>query len=391
MSYIVLGVIDGLLVLTVLVLLFFSMKYQGSLAPKLFSHRVYIMDTEAFSLVEKGSAVIADQVAFSEILPGNIVLFTDEKEKTSVGEVQKSNFENNVYTFTVKNDVGNLLTVGQSHILGKGMYYSELLGGIISFATSPVGVCCAAVLPCAAFLLWEIIAAIKRKAPQPTVTTVKKQYETPTYIPPQQKKDKSSYKEDQIPFEERPAFDDNRQRLVEAAGLYAPQKKPEPVKAVPPPRPTVNEKEIDKLIQQAKARRLTEEASKLFGEKSESSNSSQAKKPSSTPVNVAKSAYQQVQRASNITGKSTFEQEQIKPMELNIDDKPLKRIDRDSVFEKADPVREKTAPINEKAQSKHNHSRSSPRLSRLDSLLQEESTSDSRYDINNILRNIESK
>lgn len=398
MPYIVLGVIDGLLVLTTLVLLFFSLKYQGNLAPNLFSHRVYIMDTEAFSLVEKGSAVVADQVAFSEILPGNIVLFTDEKGKTTVGEVQKSNFDNNVYTFTVKDDAGNLLTVGQSHILGKGIYYSEILGRIISFATSPVGVCCAAVLPCAAFLLWEIIAAIKRKAPQPTVATVKKQYETPTYIPSQQNKDKSSHKEDQIPFEERPAFDDDRQRLVEAAGLYAPQKKPEPVKAAPPPRPTINEKEIDKLIQQVKTKRLNEETSKLFGEKTESPNSSQTKKTSSTPVNVAKSAYQQVQRTSNITGKNSFDQEQIKPMELDIDDKPLKRIDRDPIFEKdepiyerTEPVREKTPPINEKAQSKHNRSRSSPRLSRLDSLLQEESTSDSRYDINNILKNIEGK
>ena len=172
-SYIALGIIDGLLVLTALTLLFFLLIYHGSLAPKLFSHRIYIMDTEAFSLVKKGSAVIADQVNFDQILPGNIVIFTDEKEKTTVGEVQKSEFENNVYTFSVKNDAGVLLTVGQSHILGKGMYYSEFLGGIISFAVSPAGVCCAAVLPCAAFFVWEVIAAVKRKSPQPTVATVK--------------------------------------------------------------------------------------------------------------------------------------------------------------------------------------------------------------------------
>ena len=326
-SYIALGIIDGLLVLTALTLLFFLLIYHGSLAPKLFSHRIYIMDTEAFSLVKKGSAVIADQVNFDQILPGNIVIFTDEKEKTTVGEVQKSEFENNVYTFTVKNDAGILLTVGQSHILGKGMYYSEFLGGIISFAVSPAGVCCAAVLPCAAFFVWEVIAAVKRKSPQPTVATVKKQYETPTYIPPQQKKDNRPSAEEQIPFEERPAFDDSRQRLVEAAGLYAPAKKSEPVKAEPEPvRPAVNEREIDKLIQQAKARRLNEEASNPTGRKSPSANSAPSKKTYATPINVAKSAYSRVQNASDSISQKNHEQEQLKPMDLNIDDKPLKRI-----------------------------------------------------------------
>lgn len=377
-SYIALGIIDGLLVLTALTLLFFLLIYHGSLAPKLFSHRIYIMDTEAFSLVKKGSALIADQVNFDQILPGNIVIFTDEKEKTTVGEVQKSEFENNVYTFTVKNDAGILLTVGQSHILGKGMYYSEFLGGIISFAVSPAGVCCAAVLPCAAFFVWEVIAAVKRKSPQPTVATVKKQYETPTYIPPQQKKDNRPSAEEQIPFEERPAFDDSRQRLVEAAGLYAPAKKSEPVKAEPEPvRPAVNEREIDKLIQQAKARRLNEEASNPTGRKSPSANSAPSKKTYATPINVAKSAYSRVQNASDSISQKNHEQEQLKPMDLNIDDKPLKRINEE--------------PLNEKPEPKHSHSRSSPRLSRLDSLLHEESSNNSQYDINNILRNMKKK
>ncbi len=373
--YIAFGVIDGLLVLVTFVLLFFSIAYHGNLAPKLFSHRVYIMDTEAFSLVKKGSAVIADRVNFDQILPGNIVIFTDESEKTSVGEVQKSNFENNVYTFAVKNDAGTILTVGQSHILGKGMYYSEFLGGIVSFATSPWGVCCAAILPCTAFVVWEIIAAVKRKAPQPTVDTVKKQYETPTYIPPKPKKNE----DEQIPLEDRLAFAEERQKLVEAAGLYAPSpKKPEPVKQPsPPPRPTVNAKEIDRLIQQAKEKRSKDSGFDFGGADDPPRHpSNTARKPSATPVGVAKSAYQQVQKSFE-----AVEEKPPKPapMPLDIDDKPLRRIDS-----------ENTAPARPE-QPKHGHARSSPRLSRLDSLLQEESANDSMYDINNILRNIEKK
>ncbi|MDE6725779.1 MAG: hypothetical protein K2J79_09265, partial [Ruminiclostridium sp.] len=370
--YIAFGAIDALLVLVTLVLLFFSIAYRGNLAPKLFSHRVYIMDTEAFSLVKKGSAVIADRVNFDQILPGNIVIFTDESEKTSVGEVQKANFENNVYTYSVKNDAGNILTVGQSHILGKGMYYSEILGGVVSFATSPWGVLCIAILPCTAFVIWEVVAAVKRKAPQPTVDTIKKQYETPTYIPPQKKND------EEIPLEDRIAFAEDRQRLVEAAGLYAPSpKKPEPTKQpAPQPRPTVNAKEIDRLIQQAKSKN-SKDPGYDSGEAKRSSPQPTAptRKPSATPVGVARSAYQQVQKS--------FEAAEEKPsrpapMPLDIDDKPLKRIDS-----------EYTAPA--RPEPKHSHARSSPRLSRLDSLLQEESTNDSMYDINTILGNIGKK
>ena len=380
-SYILFGVIDGLLVLATLVLLFFSIAYRGSLAPKLFTHRVYIMDTEAFSLVKKGSAVIADRVNFDQILPGNIVIFTDESEKTSVGEVQKANFENDVYTYSVKNDAGNILTVGQSHILGKGMYYSEFLGALVSFATSPWGVLCIAILPCTAFVIWEVVSAVKRKAPQPTVDTIKKQYETPTYIPPQKRN------EDEVPLEERLAFAEDRQRLVEAAGLYAPSpKKPEPAKQqpAPQPRPPVNAKDIDRLIQQAKSKNSpnnSKDAGFNLGETKRSSPqaSAPAHKPSQTPVGVAKSAYQQVQKSFEAVEEKSSTPA---PMPLDIDDKPLKRLDG-----------EYSAPAAARSeQPKHNsHARSSPRLSRLDSLLQEESANDSMYDINTILGNIGKK
>ena len=165
---------------------------------------------------------------------------------------------------------------------------------------------------------------------------------------------------------------------MEAAGLYAPAKKSEPVKAEPEPvRPAVNEREIDKLIQQAKARRLNEEASNPTGRKSPSANSAPSKKTYATPINVAKSAYSRVQNASDSISQKNHEQEQLKPMDLNIDDKPLKRINEE--------------PLNEKPEPKHSHSRSSPRLSRLDSLLHEESSNNSQYDINNILRNMKKK
>ena len=289
--------------------------------------------------------------------------------------MQKANFEDNVYTFSVKNDAGRLLTVGQSHILGKGMYYSEFLGALVSFATSPWGVLCIAILPCAAFVIWEAVTAVKRKAPQPTVNTIKKQYETPTYIPPQKKN------VDEVPTEDSLVFAEDRQKLVEAAGLYAPSpKKPEPAKQpAAQPRPPVNAKEIDKLIQQAKSKQTKDQGLNM-GETKRSSNqpSDTVRRPSQTPVGVARSAYQQVQKSFEAVEEKPARPS---PMSLDIDDKPLKRLD--SEYTAPTPARPE--------QPKHGHTRSSPRLSRLDSLLQEESANDSMYDINNILRNIEKK
>lgn len=369
-SYIFFAVLDVLLVLVMLALLILSLIFGGELAPKVFSHRVYLLDTDAFSLVEKGSAVIADQVPFNEIVPGNIILYTDDANKTRVGEIQLAQSENNVYTYTVKNDAETEVTVGQSHILGKGIYYSKFIGSLVSFVTSPTGVCCLAVLPCVAFLIFEVMGMIKRRTASSAVEPVKKQDEIPTYIPEGlgAKRRVAEAKPDDESF----AFSDGRQSLMEAAGLFSSssQKKPEPRKEPPKERKPVLEKDIDKLIKEAKAKRINEEASSPKREE----------KPVGTKgAFAARNAYEQIKMQTSLGEAS----ERVSAF----DNDPVSAVNDMPVF--SEPTERNELPRRVEP-PKRPSSRVSPRVSRLDTLLKNDN-SGSQYDINDILRNIDGK
>lgn len=369
--YIFFGAVDILLAITTILLIILSVIFGGSLAPEIFSNRIYLMDTDAFSLVENGSALIARDVKYNEIVPGNIVLFSDENEKTRIGEVQQSKSENGVYTFTVKNDADSLITVGQSHILGKGIYYSKIIGMIISFVTSPAGICCIAVLPCAAFVIFEFLGAARKKEPLPNVQTVKKQDEIPTFIPNYAQTEKGVG--GNIPIEERPAFSGERQKLMEAAGLYNPSpKNNETINTVPERKPVL-EKDIDKLIRETKARHKNDAFMSTKDDVSPTKGS--APMPyADTKSSAAKIIYEQMKNKTQPqTSKSEYNARPEPPMYTE-------GIDRTDTFERNEsvPHREQKRPS----------SRVSPRVSRLDSLLKEESVN-SRYDINDILKNID--
>lgn len=235
-----------ILLLAAVFLLITSIIFSGENAPKIFSHHIYLVETDAFSLVKKGSALITEQAETENIAPGNIIIFSDDTDEARIGEVREAKLEDGVYTFIVRNDLEEDMTIGQSHILGKGIYYSEIIGWLISFALSPLGVCFIAVLPCAAFIVLEIIASLKRSNQQPEFETVKKQDEIPTYIPPRQ---------DYISPEERPAFSYERERLMEEAGLFSPPQKKPAVRQEE--RVPISERDIDKLIKETRAKHLS--------------------------------------------------------------------------------------------------------------------------------------
>lgn len=374
-SYIFFAALDVLLVLAMLILLILSLTFGGELAPKVFSHRVYLMDTDAFSLVKSGSAVIADQVPFNEIVPGNIILYNDDRDKTHVGEVQVAQEENNVYTYTVKTDTETEITVGQSRVLAKGIYYSEFVGGVVSFVTSPAGVCCLAILPCIAFLIFEVIGIIKKRAAPPTVETVKKQDEIPTYIPEGLSLKKRAVND--TPEDETPIFSDERQSLMEAAGLFSPsaQKKPEAKEPVRERKPVL-EKDIDKLIQEAKAKRRSDE---LPNSKSDFKKET---KPEIKSSYAAMNAYEKIQAQTELNGMPSRSSEP-----NNNNDDTISAIHDIPVFSEG---KARNAPQRQPEPPKRPSSRVSPRVSRLDSLLKNDN-SNSQYDINDILRNIEGK
>ena len=370
------GFIDACLLLATVFLLVAALLFRGGSAPALFGHYVFLAETDAFSAVKKGSALIVDPVEFAEISPGNIIIFTDEQGNDRIGEVQSMVSDDEIYTFTVRTDADSNITVGQSHMVGKGIYYSEFIGALVSFATSPAGVCLIAILPCAAFVIFEIIGIVRRRAPQPEVDTVKKQYETPTYIPAV----KNSEPTDET---DRPVFSADRQKLVEAAGLYTPSKKPEPVPPKAEERAPISGRDIDKLIRETKAKH---ERDFLF------------EADTNANVHTEKKAVASVseQRQGRAAAVSAYRANVPKRSEIKItseDERPhaAPRETAERPIEKAPEVpREKTEEV--VRQYVPPKVKYVPRVNRLDSLLREDSAdNDSSFDIDDILKNIESK
>ena len=368
--YVIFGFIDVLLLVATVFLLVAALMFRGGSAPALFGHYVFLAETDAFSAVKKGSALIVDPVELKEIAPGNIIIFTDDEEADRIGEVQEVSTEDEVYTFTVRNDANNNVTVGQSHIVGKGIYYSEFVGALVSFATSPAGVCIIAILPCAAFVIFEIISIVKRRAPLPEVDTVKKQYETPTYVPPSRK----TVPQDE---EDAPAFSPDRRRLMEAAGLFTQRiKKPEPPPK-PAPRSPVSGRDIDKLIRETKAKHEREvmaasDAAKTEPQKSKVKAAAAAPKPQPGKA-AAVSAYRE--NSVNRPG-----------IEITPEDERPHNIRKETVEKPKAKAEEK---VKQYVPPKVKYV---PRVNRLDSLLREDSIDgDSSFDIDDILKNFETR
>ena len=409
----VFAVIDSILLLAALALLILGLIFSGSEAPSIFAHRIYLMDTDAFSLVKKGSAVVAKQVPFEEVIAGNIIIYSDDEENFFAGEIQHSDLAEGVYTFTVKNDKDMIITVGQSRILGKGIYYSEFLGRIVSFITSPGGVCLIALLPCAAFMIYDIIKAIRRKIPQPVVTTVKKQDETPTYIPPVKSK---SDMLDSRDFEDDLAFAPQREKMVEAAGLYSRhQKKSDygsfgnygsydragrPVNSAPRPQNSVavSEKDIDKLIRESKEERSRRQFSANQTEP-------QAKQGFSTQRPSRADAFRdQFARLEEERLKGSHRNRNLPPLDTQPRQDPVPEPQPAERPEEQPPINPLTSKIAQESRSqfeeeinvanqssgsnrtKRPSPRLSPRVSKLDSLFQEEDQSN--YNIDEILNRL---
>lgn len=151
--------------------------------PNLFGSYVYLVKTDAFDLLENGTALVAKEVHASEIQPGNIIIFNLENNAPALAEIRSGELADGVYSFEAATENGAIITLSQSQIVAKGMSYSAVWGKILSFASSPLGVLIVAVVPCLVIIVIELSKFISKSLPQPEIETVKKQLEVPTYTP----------------------------------------------------------------------------------------------------------------------------------------------------------------------------------------------------------------
>lgn len=181
---IILRVICGIFLITAIffgaVAAFYSIS-GGT--PNLFGNYVYLVKTDAFDLLENGTALVAKEVHASEIQPGNIIIFNLENNAPALAEIQSGELADGVYSFQAATENGAIITLSQSQIVAKGMSYSAVWGKILGFASSPLGVLIVAVVPCLVIIVIELSKFISKSLPQPEIETVKKQLEVPTYTP----------------------------------------------------------------------------------------------------------------------------------------------------------------------------------------------------------------
>lgn len=161
---IILCVISVLVLLCTLFLVLVSVIFYGdNSAPEIFGHRIYLVKTDAFSLVNNGTALIARTVPAEEIKAGNIVIFLDDEDKNTIGEIREATYSDGVYTYRTRLSNNAETTVGQSRLVAKGIYVSDTIGGLISFALSPAGVGVIAILPCSLIIVLEVLNFIKSR------------------------------------------------------------------------------------------------------------------------------------------------------------------------------------------------------------------------------------
>lgn|GEM_PF-1663451 len=156
---------------------------SGGGTPNIFGTNVYLLKTDAFDFLKNGTAVIAKQVPYSEIEQTNVVIFKLENGKPALAQVITPDLSDGVYSFRVITENGAEITLTQSQIVAKGMSYSDFWGALIRFAISPLGMLLIAIMPSIIIIVLEIGKFAAKIMPQPEIETVKKQYETPTYLP----------------------------------------------------------------------------------------------------------------------------------------------------------------------------------------------------------------
>lgn len=216
---VILRIICGIFLVAVLFFGVVALSYSVSGgAPNIFGTYIYLVKTDAFDLLEDGTALVAqgvpEKIHPSEIQPWNIVVFTLENGEPALAEVRSSVLADGVYSFEVATENGVLITLSQSQILAMGTSYSNIWGKIISFASSPLGVLLIAVLPCLIIIVLEISKFISRTMPQPEIETVKKQLEVPTYTPDSGRANAMN------------AYKKSNSSLDDSIGLYDAQVKP---------------------------------------------------------------------------------------------------------------------------------------------------------------------
>lgn len=164
-------VVCALLIISMLCCYFLFSK-TGS-APNIFGKMIYV--TEATNMepnIPAGSAVFASSENLSFLKTGDVVLFrtagADNEQITGVLRIQgvETDDAGKVY-YTLRGDANaptETIKLPKENILGQCKTYDEVLGAVISFATSTMGLLTVVIIPCVLLIVFQIIRIVRIKS-----------------------------------------------------------------------------------------------------------------------------------------------------------------------------------------------------------------------------------
>ena len=165
---IIIIVVCALLIISMLCCYFLFSK-TGS-APNIFGKMIYV--TEATNMepnIPAGSAVFASSENLSFLKTGDVVLFrtagADNEQITGVLRIQgvETDDAGKVY-YTLRGDANaptETIKLPKENILGQCKTYDEVLGAVISFATSTMGLLTVVIIPCVLLIVFQIIRIVR--------------------------------------------------------------------------------------------------------------------------------------------------------------------------------------------------------------------------------------
>lgn len=160
-------ILCGIMLALCAVLAFASAAFTAEETVGVFGVNIYLVNEDGIPTVPKGSAVVVNPCAPYEADEGKLVLYRNN-EKLSLGYGNGYSVSDGVYQINVIEN-GNEITISENDLIGKADYCSEILGKVISFIKTPLGVFCIAIVPCLVLIFYDIIRAFALKRPLPEV------------------------------------------------------------------------------------------------------------------------------------------------------------------------------------------------------------------------------
>lgn len=175
-------ILCGALICLCILLVIAGSVFGARKTVEVFGANIFIVDSDDFETAPRGSAVLVKKGNCSELEVGNLVMYlkSDAGDAPTLGYVREINARDGVYYVTASHKDATY-EFPEAALIGRADFSSKLLGGVIGFIKTPLGIMLVAVLPCVALIFYDIIrtAALNRPRPEVVPTVINGDEETP--------------------------------------------------------------------------------------------------------------------------------------------------------------------------------------------------------------------